>query len=319
MPSIETVIAVVGPTAVGKSSVAEGVAVALGGEIVSADSMQVYCGLDIGTAKTPGALRSVPYHCVDLTLPGQPYSAALYQRDARAAIDDIISRSRTPVVVGGTGLYVRAALDEMSFPSGDTDGHARRRYETLAQDMGAAALHDMLQARDPASAGLIHPNNVRRVVRALEMADEGISYAQQAAGFKVRRAVYSTLFIGMTMDRDALYRRIEARVDAMLDEGLQEEVRVLLAEGYREALTASQAIGYKELVPVLEGECRLDEAVALMKQATRRYAKRQLTWFRGDPRIKWLDVTGMSSQEATAAALELIESSGPIAANAADE
>jgi tRNA dimethylallyltransferase len=307
------VIAIVGPTAVGKSMVGEYVARSCSGEIVSADSMQVYRGMDIGTAKTTPSARRVPYHCLDLVEPGTPYSAALYQHDARVAIDQITARSLTPVLVGGTGLYVRAALDDMRFPPGESDGAARQHYEDLELELGAQRLHAVLAERDPESAALIHPHNVRRVIRALEMADEGVSYAAQTAGFGERKTVYPTVFVGLTMDRAALYARIEARVDEMIRDGLLDEVKGLIAAGYREALTATQAIGYKELVPVLENGADIAEAVASIKQATRRYAKRQLTWFRADSRVHWLDVTGLSSQQATTRLLELVESSEPIA------
>lgn len=303
-----TIVAIVGPTAVGKSAVAEGVARALGGEIVSADSMQVYRGMDVGTAKVPVAERTVPYHCVDLVEPGAPYSAALYQCDARAAIDDIAARGLVPVVCGGTGLYVRAALDEMDFPAGEAASPARARIEADLERLGPEGLHAELARLDPASAALIHPNNARRVVRALEMLDEGVTYAQQAAGFSARREHYPARYVGLTMDRTSLYARIDARVEEMVAAGLLDEVARLLAAGYREALTAAQAIGYKELVPVVEGRAGLVEAVDEIQRATRRYAKRQLTWFRADPRISWIDVTELSPASATDAVLALLES-----------
>lgn len=301
-------VAIVGPTAVGKSAVAEGVAGALGGEVVSADSMQVYRGMDIGTAKVPRAERTVPYHCVDLVAPGAPYSAALYQRDARAAIEEIATRGLVPVVCGGTGLYVRAALDEMEFPAGEAASPARGRIEADLERLGPDGLHAELARLDPASAALIHPNNARRVVRALEMLEEGVTYAQQSAGFAARREHYPARSIGLTMDRAALYARIDARVQGMIAAGLLDEVARLLAAGYRDALTATQAIGYKELVPVVEGAAELDEAVTEIQRATRRYAKRQLTWFRADPRVSWLDVTELSPASATDAVLALLES-----------
>ncbi len=302
-------IAIVGPTAVGKSAVGELLAMRLGGEIINADSMQVYRRMDIGTAKTPPAERLVAHHCVDLVDPGEPYSAALYQRDARAAIEDVTARGHWPVVVGGTGLYVRAALDEFEFPAGDLLSDVRCVLEERARSEGAGALHDELARLDPPSAALIHPNNVRRTVRALEMLAEGGSYADQAAGFGRRTAHYpGTRFVGLTMDRAALYARVDSRVDAMVADGLLGEVRGLLDDGYRDALTAAQAIGYKELVPVIEDGALLDGAVAGIKRATRRYAKRQLTWFRGDPRVAWLDVTGLSSSEVTSRVADLLES-----------
>ncbi len=307
------VVAVVGPTAVGKSRLAEEIAVRLGGEVVSADAMQVYTGMDIGTAKTPPLARRVPYHCVDLVEPGYPFSAALYQREARAAIESIASSSALPVLVGGTGLYIRAALDDWEFPRGDASSARRAELEMEAEVHGAEALHARLVELDPASAALIHPANVRRTVRALEMADEGASYAAQASGFSDRQSIYDTRFLGLTMDREQLYARIGRRVDAMLDAGLVDEVSGLLDSGLREALTAAQAIGYKELVPVIEQGADLREAADSIKQASRRYAKRQMTWFRGDDRIMWIDVTERRAGEVLDAALGLIESQTPAA------
>lgn len=305
------VLAIVGPTCVGKTGTAENLAVRLNGQIVSADSMQVYRGMDIGTAKPAPERRRVPYHCIDLIAPGTPYSAALFQRDARAAIDLIAAVGGLPIVCGGTGLYVRAALDDWEFPAGACATPARLRLEALANELGADALHARLAQVDPAAAAAIHPNNVRRVVRALEMAEHGRSYAEQAERFSERSSWYPTTIVGLTMRRSELYAHIEERVDAMLDAGLLSEVAGLLAAGYRDALTASQAIGYKELVPVLEGTSTLSKASAAIKQATRRYAKRQSAWFRADPRIRWLDVTGLSAAERIAGALELLESSLP--------
>lgn len=302
------VIAVVGPTAVGKTAVAEELAVALGGEIVSADAMQVYRGMDIGTAKSPRAERRVPYHCLDLIEPGTPYSVALFQRDARAAIADITVRGSIPVLCGGTGMYVRAALDDWEFPPGESGTPVRKQLETLAAGLGPEALHARLVEIDPGAAAEIHPHNVRRVVRALEMAEEGSSYAGQASRFSTRRSVYDTIFLGLTMERAQLYARIDARVDAMIAAGLPGEVESLLAAGYGAALATTQAIGYKELLPMLLEGAPLDEAVEDIKRATRRYAKRQLTWFRGDSRVSWLDVTALSPAESAERSLGLVES-----------
>jgi tRNA dimethylallyltransferase len=285
------VIAIVGPTAIGKTALAEELALRLDGEIVSADSMQVYRGMDIGTAKPEAGNGRVRYHLIDVVEPGAPFSAALYQELARDAIGDIAARGRLPIVCGGTGLYVRAALDDLRFPAGEQESQLRSDLEALAGEIGAAALHERLRAIDPPSAALIHPKNVRRTLRALEMAEEGVSYADQASGFSSRAEYYPTTQIGLDMAREQLYARIDARVDAMLDAGLVDEVRRLLDAGFREALTARQAIGYKEFVPVLEGDALLCEAVAAVKQASRRYAKRQLTWFRADPRVRWIDAS----------------------------
>lgn len=303
------VIAVVGPTAAGKSPLGQELAVRFGGEVVSADSMQIYRGMDIGTAKQRPEHRRVPHHMLDVVDPGTPYSAALYQREATTAIDGIIRRGLVPVVVGGTGLYVRAALDEMTFPSGQASTPTRQRYEALLLASGPESLHRTLAEKDPAAAAVIHPNNSRRVVRALEMLDdEGVSYAAVKSSFSRRCHRYHTVQIGLTMDRHELYRRIDVRVDEMVTEGLLAEVGTLLSAGYKDALTATQAIGYKELVPVLEQGEPLEPAVAAIKQATRRYAKRQLTWFRADPRVRWLDVTEMSPDEAADEASALVES-----------
>jgi tRNA dimethylallyltransferase len=292
------VLAVVGPTASGKSALAEELGVRLDGEIVSADSMQVYRAMDIGTAKTPIDARRVPLWCVDIADPGEPFSAALFQKAARDAIGDIASRGKVPVLAGGTGLYVRAALDRMEFPSGHQSTPMRAHYESIAAAEGGPALHALLTSRDPESAAAVHPNNVRRVVRALEMLDEGVRYADKLAGFAARSSVYDTRWIGLHVEREELYRRIGARVDGMLADGLLGEVSSLLDSGFRSALTASQAIGYKELVSVVEGESDLNEAVEAIKQATRRYAKRQLTWFRADPRITWIDTTHLTMAQA---------------------
>ncbi len=310
-PAPPRVIAIVGPTATGKTRLAEELALERGGEVVTADSMQVYRGMDIGTAKLPAGERRVRHHCIDLVDPGEPYSAALYQRDARIVIDSLLERDAMPVVAGGTGLYVRAALDEMEFPTGELASETRIRLEQEAETLGPASLHSRLAELDPESAALIHPNNVRRTIRALEMAEQGVSYAEQAAGFSERRPHYEALHIGLDLDRADLYERIDARVDGMLEAGLLEEVATLLDEGYRDALTSTQAIGYKEFVPVVEKDADAATAAESVKQATRRYAKRQLTWFRSDPRIHWIDVGDMSVADVSAAALALIESSGP--------
>lgn len=306
-----TVVAIVGPTAVGKTALAEELALRYGGELVSADSMQVYRGMDVGTAKPSQADRIVPYHCIDIADPGEPFSAALFQSAARAAIDNCHSRGVLPVLSGGTGLYVRAALDPMEFPAGEQQRNdVRRRLEALAVELGADRLHDLLAAQDAESAALIHPNNVRRVVRALEMAESGISYAEHHAGFSRRESIYDARILGLTMDREMLYRRVRERVDVMMGTGLLEEVERLLEAGFRDALTAAQAIGYKELVGVVDGSAALHDAIAAIKVASTRYAKRQLTWFRSDPRIVWLDVTELELAAQVDAAVDALHLHG---------
>lgn len=299
-----SVIAVTGPTAVGKSAVADLIAEKLGVPVISADAMQVYRGMDIGTAKTPVSERRVPLLMVDIADPGEAYSAALYQSGARAEIDRVLARGRQAVLCGGTGLYLRAALDEMAFPAGEVSGARRGAYQELADELGAEGLHLELARRDPRSAAVIHPNNVRRVVRALEMLDEGVSYADQRACFSAPRERYGHTDYALTMDRDELYRRIDARVDAMIDRGLVDEVRALMDAGVGDALTSRQAIGYKEVIDYLVGRSSLADAVDLIKRRSRRYAKRQLSWCRRDPRMIWLDMDELGVDGAAARILK---------------
>ena len=283
------VVCIVGPTASGKSSLAERLAVTLGSAVVSVDAMQVYRGMDIGTAKTPVDERACELMMVDVCDVGDDYSVRLFQRDARACVDALLASERTPVLCGGTGLYLDAVIDEMDFPAGQTGSEARERYEAIARDEGALALHELLRGRDPKSAELIHPNNVRRVVRALEMLEEGVSYAAKHEGLRARRPHYDALLFGIAMERERLYKRIDARVDAMVEAGLVDEVRALAEGGLAETLTAMQAIGYKEVVAYLDGALTLDEAIDEVKRRSRRYAKRQLSWLRRDGRVRWLD------------------------------
>ena len=290
-------IAVVGPTAVGKSGVADRVAYRLGSEVLSCDAMQVYRGMDIGTAKMKSEECSVPLRLVDIVDAGVPYSAALYQQDARTAFGELHGKGLIPVFCGGTGLYLKAALDEMDFPKGEIDDSRRASYQKLADELGVQGLHELLAQRDPASAAVIHPNNVRRVIRALEMADEGVSYAEQKSHFSTPREHIHTLWIGLTMDRSRLYDRIDCRVDLMFEQGLVDEVKGLVDAGYRDALTSMQAIGYKEVVDALEGRISFDESRDLIKIRSRRYAKRQLSWFRRDARVHWFDMDECSASD----------------------
>lgn len=303
------VVCVVGPTASGKTALAQRVAELLDGEVVSADSMQIYRGMDIGTGKILPAERTVPYWGLDLAEPGEPYSAALFQGYARAAFEDVDARGKRSVLCGGTGLYVRAAIDDYRFPKGEqVDNEVRDRYAALVRDIGNQALWERLRAADPDSAALIHPNNVRRVIRAFELLDEGTTYARVNAGLKSMAQAVPAVFLGLSVDPAVLNARIDARVDQMLADGLVEEVRSLLQAGFREGLTAPQAIGYKEVVTALEGACSLDDAVAQIKIATHRYAKRQRTWFRKDERIHWIDANDANVEEMTRQALGIIAS-----------
>lgn len=284
------VIVLVGPTASGKSDVAQAVAECLNGEVLSADSMQVYKGMDIGTGKVPPEERRVPHFGLDIVDPGMPFSAALYQTYARETIADIAARGDTTVLAGGTGFYIRAVVDDYRFASGEqVDNPVRECYMALADEQGSQAVWDLLQKRDPKSAAVIHPNNTVRVVRALEMLEAGERYADRKANLSSLQQHIPAEFFGLHVDPDILRRRIDARVDHMLESGLIDEVTGLLNNGFREAVTAPQAIGYKEIVAYLDGNSTLEEALTAIKTATHRYAKRQRSWFRADKRIKWLN------------------------------
>ena len=287
-------VAIVGPTAVGKSDVADRLAARLSSEVLSCDAMQIYRGMDIGTAKMTPEECTAPLRLVDIVEPGVAYSAALYQADARVHVERLLGEGRLPVFCGGTGLYLKAALDEMDFPSGELEDDRRAGYQELAE-------------RDPESAAVIHPHNVRRVIRALEMHDDGVSYAQQKSQFSVPREHYHALWFGLTRNREALYERINLRVDLMFEQGLVDEVRGLMDQGLRDALTSMQAIGYKEIIDAFDGVISMDEARELIKMRSRRYAKRQLSWFKRDDRIVWFDMDELTIDEVVDDILHRIE------------
>jgi tRNA dimethylallyltransferase len=283
------VIAVVGATATGKSGLGIALARALGGEVVNADSMQLYRGMDIGTAKEPEAARQgVPHHLLDIWPVTRAANVADYQQLARAVIDDVIVRGRMPVLVGGSGLYIRAALDDLSFSG--TDPGVRDRLESQLAEFGAAALHERLATLDPAAAAAILPGNGRRIVRALEVIEltGGPFTATMPDYEQIRPAVQ----IGLTLPRPELDQRIAARVEAMWRAGLETEVRALVQAGLRDGPTASRAIGYQQLLRQLDGELTGAQAREETVKATRRFARRQESWFRRDPRVRWLDASG---------------------------
>ncbi|MBO0828675.1 MAG: tRNA (adenosine(37)-N6)-dimethylallyltransferase MiaA [Streptosporangiales bacterium] len=281
----QPVLAVVGPTAAGKSALGLALAHALDGEIVNADSMQVYRGMDVGTAKLPPAEREgVPHHLLDVWPVTETASVAEYQRLAQAAVAAIRDRGRTPVLVGGSGLYVRAVVDDLDFPGTDPD--VRRRLEAELTARGADPLHARLAELDPPAAAAILPANGRRVVRALEVIElTGEPFSARLPGY---RATPSAVQVGVAVPRAALDERIEARVDRMWAAGLVDEVRRLEREGIRDGRTASRALGYRQVLAFLAGE--YDERTARHEtvRATRRFARRQDSWFRRDPRVHWL-------------------------------
>ena len=290
MSALPRLVAIVGPTASGKSALAEEIALELGTEIVSVDSMQIYRGMDIGTAKVPVSERRVPLLMVDVCDPSESYSVERFQRDARVYIDGLIENGKTPVLCGGTGLYLNAVVNDMSFPQGSDEDERRHELEALADEIGPLAMHAKLAEIDPESATLVHPNNVRRVIRAMELAKDGGSYARQLDTLHEQTPVYDAHIWGIDIARDKLYARIDSRVDEMFDAGLVDEVRALADAGFADTHTARQAIGYKEVLEALEGKCTMEEARETIKTRTRRYAKRQLSWFRHDKRVRWIDL-----------------------------
>jgi tRNA dimethylallyltransferase len=279
------VIAVVGPTASGKSDLAVALAQALGGEVVNADSMQLYRGMDVGTAKLTEAERQgVPHHLLDVWDVTETASVADYQRRARAVVDELRASGRTPVLVGGSGLYVRAVLDHLEFPG--TDPVVRARLEAELATEGPAVLHARLAALDPQAAAAILPTNGRRIVRALEVVE--ITGGRFVATLPEQRDVYPAVQIGLDVPRPVLDARIDARVERMWAQGLVDEVRRLEAFGLRSGVTASRALGYAQVLRLLDAELTEPEAVEDTARTTRRFARRQDTWFRRDDRIAWL-------------------------------
>ena len=283
---MQPVIAVVGPTAAGKSGLGIELAQAVEGEIVNTDSMQLYAGMDIGTAKLASAERGgVRHHLLDIWDIRKAANVAEYQQLARAAIHDIQARDRVPILVGGSGLYVRAALDDLNFPG--TDPVLRRTLEDELGRTGPGPLHERLARLDPAAAAAILPGNGRRIVRALEVIElSGRSFNAALPGYE---AVYPSVQIGLRLDRAELDRRIAARVDEMWGAGFVAEVRALERRGLREGRTSSRALGYAQVLRFLAGEWGEEQARLETTRATRRFARRQESWFRRDPRIRWLE------------------------------
>lgn len=284
------VVAVVGPTGIGKTAIAVRLAADLGGEIVSADSRQVYRGMDIGTAKATQQEQAIaPHHLVDIRDPDQPLVLAEYQELAYSTIDSILGRGRLPLLVGGTGLYVRAVVEGLVIPRVSPDDEVRSRLYAEAERDGPGALHRRLSEIDPRAANGIDARNVRRVVRALEVClatGQAISDQQRSAP-----PPYRILQVGLTMPRAELYRRIDERIERMVEAGLVDEVRGLLACGYSVELPAMSGVGYRQIAEYLHRRCDLAEAVRRMKHDTRRFIRQQGTWFRrDDPRISWFDV-----------------------------
>jgi tRNA dimethylallyltransferase len=281
----QLVVAVVGPTAAGKSALSLRLADTLGGEIINADSMQLYRGMDIGTAKlTPAEREGIPHHLLDIWPVTEPASVSEYQRLARQAIAAAHAAGTVPILVGGSGLYVRAAIDKLEFPG--TDAGLRDSLEAELAQLGSAALHARLAAADPAAAAAILPSNGRRIVRALEVIE--LSGRPFSATLPQYESVYETVQIGVDLPRAELDQRVADRVTRMWQLGLVAEVRELERAGLRSGRTASRALGYAQVLKFLAGECTEDEAAAQTTLATRRFIRRQESWFRRDPRVRWV-------------------------------
>ena len=282
------ILIVAGPTAVGKTETAIQLATRFAGEVVSADSMQIYRFMDIGSAKpTPEEQERAVHHLVDVIDPSKPFSVAEYQPLAKEAIADVFSRGKLPIISGGTGLYVNSLIYDMDFSSPPGDKEYRRELEELAKREGSEVLHRMLAELDPAAAERIHPNNEKKIVRALEILHEGQDRVREFSESFQPTKDYDVILIGLERDRGELYDRINRRVDLLMEAGLVEEVQRLLDMGLEEAHISMKGIGYKEIIGYLHGEYSLEDAVELVKKNTRHYAKRQLTWFKRYDSMKW--------------------------------
>jgi tRNA dimethylallyltransferase len=284
-------LVLLGPTAIGKTGLSVEIAKRYGCEIISGDSMQVYRGMDIGTAKiTSKEMQGVPHHMLDICEPDYPFSVAEFQESVRQLIFDIGSRGAVPFIVGGTGLYIESICYDFQFSDVGSDEEFREEQRRFLEEFGPEALHARLAETDPGSAGRLHANDTRRVIRALEVFHlTGRTLTEQLAG-QTRESPYNLCLVGLTMDRDILYNRIEARIDQMMDEGLVDEVRGLMARGLTRSHISMQGLGYKEIAAYLEQETTLEEAVRLLKRDTRHFAKRQLSWFRHMKEINWIEI-----------------------------
>ncbi len=305
-------IVIGGPTACGKTGFSIRLAKKIGGEILSADSMQIYKGMDIGTAKvTAEEAEGIPHYLIDELQPDEEYNVMLFQQKAKAYLAQIWERGNIPILVGGTGFYINALLYDNEFTETDGDSAYREGCYALAREQGAEVLYAKLREIDPEYAAGVHANNVKRVTRALEYHQlTGQKFSAHNAEQKQKDSPYTAAVILLTMEREQLYRRIEQRIDLMLEQGLLGEVQGLLAQGYAPELVSMQGIGYKEFVPYFCGECTLEEAVAQLKTNTRRFAKRQLTWFHRQIDGLWLDLSEQTAEQALETALAYLREKG---------
>lgn len=296
--SMKPLIILTGPTAVGKTALSIGLAKAVDGEIISADSMQVYRKMNIGTAKIePSEMQGVRHHLIDILDPGEEFNVVLFKRYALEAMEDIYSRGKIPVIVGGTGFYIQALLYDIDFEDNDNDMSYREELQRLAAEKGNSYIHDMLSKVDPESAEKIHENNVKRVIRALEFYRKtGMKISEHNETEAQKESPYNFEYFVLNDDRSKLYDRIDRRIDIMLEQGLEAEVRQLVSEGYSRDLVSMQGLGYKEIIDYIQGRCSFDEAVYTLKRDTRHFAKRQITWFKREKQVTWVNKNEYDSE-----------------------
>lgn len=289
----EPLVILTGPTAVGKTALSVALAKAIGGEIISADSMQVYRHMDIGSAKvTKEEMDGVPHHLIDVLEPTEEFNVVLFQRMAKQAVEEICGRGHIPIMVGGTGFYIQALLYDIDFTENDEDTELRHSLEELARKEGPEALYERLRTVDPESCESIHAHNVKRVIRAIEFYEKtGKKISAHNQEQRQNDSPYRFAYFVLNDDREAVYRKIDERVDLMMEKGLVEEVRALQAMGCRRGMVSMQGLGYKEILSYLEGEISLEEAVYLIKRDTRHFAKRQITWFKREKEVIWVEKT----------------------------
>lgn len=291
-------IILTGPTAVGKTALSIGLAKAVDGEIISADSMQVYRKMNIGTAKIQQSeMQGVRHHLIDILDPGEDFNVVLFKKYALEAMKDIYSRGKIPVVVGGTGFYIQALLYDINFEDNDNDMSYREELQTLAAEHGNSYIHDMLAGVDPESAEKIHENNVKRVIRALEFYKKtGTKISEHNEAESQKKSPYNFEYFVLNDDRQKLYDRIDRRIDIMLEDGLLDEVKSLVDEGYSRDLVSMQGLGYKEMIDYIQERYTLDEAVYTLKRDTRHFAKRQVTWFKREKQVTWVNKNEFDSE-----------------------
>lgn len=288
-----------GPTAVGKTQASIQLAKQLNGEIISADSMQVYKGMDIGTAKiTLEEMSGVPHHLIDILCPDEEFNVVKFKTAACEAMEDIYKRNKLPIIVGGTGFYIQAVLKDIHFEENNNSDDYRQELENIAKTKGAEYIHHMLMQVDENSAKSIHANNVKKVIRALEYFQQtGKKISEHNEIERQKESPYEYLYFVLNHIREVLYERIDKRVDMMMEQGLLEEVKYLYAKGYSRNLVSMQGLGYKEIIAYLEGECSLEEAVYILKRDTRHFAKRQITWFKREKDIIWINKNEYKSED----------------------